>query len=92
MNLPLKWHGGKNYLAKRIVELMPRHLHYVEPFLGGGAVLFARDPEDPDLWLAPHKGVSEVVNDIDKRLYNFWQVLRDPELFPVLKSSTVSRD
>ncbi len=73
---PLKWHGGKHYLASRIVGLMPRHLHYVEPFFGGGAVLLARDPNDPSLWLPPHKGVSEVVNDINGRLVNFWRVLR----------------
>ncbi len=29
---PLKWHGGKHYLARRIVGLMPPHLHYVEQF------------------------------------------------------------
>ncbi len=44
MNRPLKWYGGKHYLAKQIIELMPPHLHYVEPYFGGGAVLFARDP------------------------------------------------
>jgi DNA adenine methylase len=81
---PLKWHGGKSYLAKRIVELMPRHLHYVEPFAGGLAVLMARDPDDPRLWLADtssQRGVSEVVNDLDGELINFWRVLRDEELF-----------
>jgi DNA adenine methylase len=81
---PLKWHGGKSYLAKRIVELMPRHLHYVEPFAGGLAVLMARDPADPRLWLADtssQRGVSEVVNDLDGDLINFWRVLRDEQLF-----------
>lgn len=34
---PLKWLVGKHYLAKRIIELMPAHLHYVEPYFGGGA-------------------------------------------------------
>jgi DNA adenine methylase len=81
MNLPLKWHGGKYYLASRIVGLMPCHLHYVEPFFGGGAVLFARDPDDTALWFSPHKGVSEVVNDINGRLINFWRVLQDPDMF-----------
>jgi DNA adenine methylase len=81
MNLPLKWHGGKYYLASRIVSLMSPHLHYVEPFFGGGAVLLARNPEDSALWLFPHKGVSEVVNDINGRLINFWRVLRDPGSF-----------
>jgi hypothetical protein len=44
--VPLKWHGGKYYLARRIIALMPRHLHYVEPFAGGLAMLLARDPDD----------------------------------------------
>jgi DNA adenine methylase len=78
---PLKWHGGKHYLAGRIVSLMPPHIHYVEPFFGGGAVLFAREPEEPSLFSAPHKGVSEVVNDINGRLINFWRVLQDEEQF-----------
>ena len=81
MNLPLKWHGGKYYLAKRILALMPRHLHYVEPFFGGGAVLLNRKPEDPKLWLPPNQGVSEVVNDINGRLVNFWRTLQDPASF-----------
>jgi DNA adenine methylase len=68
MNLtqPLKWHGGKSYLAKTIISLMPEHLHYVEPFFGGGAVLLNKDPT----------AVSEVANDINGELMNFWQVLR----------------
>lgn len=64
---PLKWHGGKGYLASRIISLFPQHLHYCEPFAGGLAVLLARDPE----------GVSEVVNDLNKKLTNFWKVLAD---------------
>jgi DNA adenine methylase len=71
---PLKWHGGKTYLAAKLVALMPPHTHYVEPYFGGGSVLFAKDPE----------GVSEVVNDIDKRLSNFWDVLRDEDRFKEL--------
>ena len=85
---PLKWHGGKHYLAKHIVRLFPPHLHYVEPFFGGGSVLLHRDP-DRD-WFANHaaddvhsseKGCSEVINDIDGELMSFWRVLQDPTLF-----------
>jgi DNA adenine methylase len=82
---PLKWHGGKFYLAGRIVGLMPRHRHYVEAYAGGLAVLLARDPDDPALWLADtsaQRGVSELVNDLDGRLTDFWRVLRDEQLFP----------
>ena len=68
----LKWHGGKTYLAKRIIELMPEHTHYAEPFFGGGAVLFAKNPN----------GVSETVNDINMELMNFWNVIRGGLTFP----------
>jgi DNA adenine methylase len=68
---PLKWHGGKWYLAPKIVALMPLHLHYVEAYAGGLSVLLAKDPD----------GVSEVVNDIDARLSNFWRVLQNEQHF-----------
>ena len=84
---PLKWHGGKHYLAKRIIELMPPHLHYVEPFFGGGQVLLAREPSRD--WFQTNgekqpaylRGSSEVINDINGELMNFWNTLREPELF-----------
>jgi DNA adenine methylase len=71
MKSPIKWHGGKYYLARKIVERMPAHLHYVEPYAGSLAVLFEKEPE----------GVSEVVNDLDGELANFWRVLRHEETF-----------
>jgi DNA adenine methylase len=82
---PLKWHGGKGPLARRIVALMPPHLHYVEPFAGGLAVLLERDPGDKRLWAGTgsgERGVSEVVNDLNADLMNFWRVLQKPETFP----------
>jgi len=88
----LKWHGGKAYLADKIIALMPRHLHYVEPFFGGGQVLFRRDPADRRLWWDKKTsdgrdadGVSEVVNDLDGDLMNFYRVLKDPGLFADLQ-------
>ncbi len=68
---PLKWHGGKFYLAPRIIALMPEHKHYVEPYFGGGAVLLAKDPE----------GVSEVANDLNGELSNFWRVIANLTAF-----------
>jgi DNA adenine methylase len=85
LTLPLKWHGGKRYLARRIIALMPRHLHYVEPYAGGPAVLLARDPNDPRLWMPGHEGVSEVVNDLDGTLTTFWRVLKDPATFEAFR-------
>jgi DNA adenine methylase len=63
---PLKWHGGKSYLARRIVALFPPHRAYVEPFLGGGSILLNK----------PEVG-REIVGDLDAGLVNFWQMLRD---------------
>ena len=86
---PLKWHGGKSYLAKTIIDLMPAHMTFVEPYAGGLAVLLAKPPD----WRAKFTtgdtfnvnkeapGVSEIVNDIDGRLTNFWKTLQDPALF-----------
>lgn len=71
MRGPLKWYGGKYYLAPKIVALMPRHIHYVEPYFGGGSVLMVKDP----------LGVSEVVNDLNKDLTVLWAVLRERVLF-----------
>lgn len=70
----MKWHGGKHYLAKKIISLFPSRtewLTYVEPYAGGLSVLLANDPT----------GKSEIVNDIDSRLTNFWQVLQNANTF-----------
>ena len=81
---PLKWWGGKKYLAKKIIALMPKHLHYIEPYFGGGAVLFEKDPLDArHQWSeeSHEQGTSEVVNDLNLELTNFWKVLRNPKTF-----------
>lgn len=75
---PLKWHGGKSYLAKWILDHFPsrdEYTHYVEPFAGGLAVLMHHDSE----------GKSESVNDLNGELSNFWAVLQDPDLFSDFK-------
>jgi DNA adenine methylase len=91
---PIKWHGGKYYLANWIISHFPPHLAYVEPFFGAGAVLFARDSKrdwflgHPECDLqsngkpkAHHAGASEVINDINGELSNFWRCLQDDALF-----------
>ncbi len=71
---PIKWHGGKTYLAARIIELMPDHTHYVEPFFGGGAVFFRK----PIGKVEEH---SEIINDLYGELANFWKVLKSKRHF-----------
>jgi DNA adenine methylase len=73
---PIKYPGGKRYLAPKIIKLFPPrrsdehpegYVSYVEPYAGGLSVLLANDPD----------GISEVVNDKNQGLMNFWTVLRD---------------
>lgn len=74
ISTPTKWHGGKHYLAPKLIELFPEHTHYVEPFFGGGSVLLSKPPQ----WVEGH---SEVANDLHGDLINFWDVLRSDLAF-----------
>jgi DNA adenine methylase len=67
---PLRWTGGKFYIADWIVSLMPKHDVYVEPFFGAGWVFFTKP-----------RSKIEVINDIDDRVYALFKVLSDEELF-----------
>ncbi|MEC1718738.1 DNA adenine methylase [Schinkia azotoformans] len=58
--------GGKNRVAKKMIELMPEHNIYIEPF-GNTASVLLRKP----------KVSTEVYNDIDGNVTNFFQVLQD---------------
>jgi DNA adenine methylase len=65
MKPPVPYFGGKVKIGPAIAALLPAHSHYVEPFFGSGAVLFAKAPSD-----------HETVNDLDQVLVTFWRVLR----------------
>lgn len=62
---PIKWTGGKFRLRHHIVNLLPDHTCYVEPFAGAAWVLFAKEPSD-----------VEVINDINGELVNFFQIVK----------------
>ena len=80
---PLGYLGGKSRLAKRIVERIPSHTCYVEPFCGGAWVYFTKKPSR-----------TEVLNDRDGELVKFWNVIRHhlPEFLRCLDFSLVSRE
>ena len=81
---PLKWFGGKFFLADWIIGLMPRHLTYIEPYAGGLAVLMRKDPMDKrHRWGmdGSETGKSEIVNDVHGGLTNFWKVLQNADAF-----------
>lgn len=66
VNSPFKWVGGKSRLRKYIIDLLPPHTCYVEPFCGAAWVLFGKKPSD-----------VEVINDIDNNLVNFFRVVKE---------------
>lgn len=62
----VKWVGGKRQLLNEITPLLPEDIStYCEPFLGGGAVFFARQPE------------TAVVNDLNGDLMLVYETIRD---------------
>ena len=65
MKTPLSYYGGKQQLASKILGLIPEHRIYCEPFIGGAAVFFAKQPSP-----------VEVINDTNGELINFYEVLQ----------------
>ncbi len=66
LKTPLTWYGGKQKLASTIINLIPPHTLYCEPFLGGAAIFFAKPPSP-----------VEVLNDTNKELINFYKVVQN---------------
>jgi DNA adenine methylase len=66
----VRYHGGKWRVAPWIIDHLPPHKTYVEPFCGAGSVLM-RKPK-------AHSRI-EVLNDKNGRLVNAFRVIRDPK-------------
>ena len=67
----VKWAGGKRQLLPQIEERMPeKYNNYIEPFVGGGAVVFGLLPE------------NALINDINEALINTYrQICNEPDMF-----------
>ena len=64
----LKWVGGKRQLMPSIIEHLPKNIKnykYIEPFIGGGAVLFNLQPK------------NAIINDFNEELINVYQVIKN---------------
>lgn len=62
----LKWVGGKRQLLSEIIPLIDESCdNYVEPFIGGGAVLFRLQPK------------KAIINDYNTELINVYRTVRD---------------
>lgn len=80
----VRWHGGKWRLAPWIIEHMPPHRVYVEPFGGGGSVLLRKPRAYAEIW-----------NDLDGDIVNLFRALRSeraPELLHALELTPFARD
>lgn len=65
----LKWVGGKRQLLPEILKYIPNRIStYYEPFIGGGALLFALQPK------------KAVINDYNPELVNLYNVIKNNHL------------
>lgn len=83
INSPFRYAGGKFYARKLIIEHIPKHSYYIEPFAGGASIFFAKRKVERN-WL----------NDIDEDLINCLIVIRDnPKiLIEKLKNEKASKE
>lgn len=73
----LKWVGGKRQLLPEIKKYIPKEYNtYIEPFFGGGAVLFELKPK------------KALINDINNEIINVYKTIKDnpDELIKKLKT------
>ena len=72
----VKWVGGKGQLIEQLEALLPadfdkrENVTYIEPFVGGGAMLFYMLQAHPNI-------KSAVINDINSDLITCYRVVRD---------------
>ncbi len=66
LRTPISYYGGKQKLATTVLSFIGNHKLYCEPFCGGGAILFAKEPS-----------AVEVINDTNAELINFYKVCKN---------------
>jgi DNA adenine methylase len=82
INSPITYYGGKKSMLGDILPLIPKHITYVEPFFGGGAVFWGKQPSQ-----------VEVINDLNRSVINFYQVAKEnlSELRQMIMTTAMSR-
>ena len=79
----LKWAGGKRQLISQMYKYFPKNFNkYIEPFVGGGAVLFYL------------KSKFSIIIDINEELINCYKVIKNnvTELIKLLKTHKNEKD
>lgn len=78
MKQVLKYPGSKWRIAGDIVDRIPEHHTYLEPFFGSGAVFFSKEPSK-----------IEMINDLDNNVPNLFRCIRDdPEKLASIVAAT----
>lgn len=65
-NSPFRYPGGKFYARRLILDSIPAHTYYCEPFAGGASIFFAKD-----------KAQFSLLNDLDGEVINTLVQIRD---------------
>lgn len=75
----VKWAGGKRQILKKINEFINDSEYegssytYIEPFLGGGAVFFDKQPQ------------KAIINDLNSDLINAYKVIKSDDYLELIK-------
>lgn len=87
MKPAFSYYGGKQRIAAWIVDHLPPHYNYAEPFAGAASVLFAKG-KPPGGWK-----YREIINDSDDRIVNFYRVAqsRPADLEAMIAATPYSR-
>ncbi|WFQ95152.1 Dam family site-specific DNA-(adenine-N6)-methyltransferase [Mycoplasma feriruminatoris] len=69
LNSVVKWVGGKKQIQQTILDFIPNQFNnYIEPFVGGAAILFALQP------------TNAIINDLNDELINIYNVIKNDPL------------
>lgn len=62
----LKYPGSKWNISSDIINFIPKHHTYTEPYFGSGAIFFTKQPSD-----------IEMINDMDNNVCNLFQCIKE---------------
>lgn len=75
LRAPIQYFGGKGNMTAKLLPLIPAGGQpYVEPYLGGGSMFFAREP-----------ALVEVINDLNGDIVCLMRALQDRQQFEELR-------
>jgi len=66
MRQVLKYPGSKWNVAKELINILPAHKSYVEPYFGSGALFFTKKP-----------AAIETINDLDNEVINLFSCIKE---------------